>query len=70
MLWRIFDVDECHVVPLSISKRVKKAFSRVVKSNMEVRENPIVNVPLDVRGDKNGNLILTLLNDDSKVAIP
>lgn len=63
LLWRIYDPDQSHVVPSDISTRVKDLFNRVQSSRLEDGENPIAKVPLDVRGDINGNLILTVLND-------
>jgi hypothetical protein len=69
LLWRIFDPEQSEVVPSIISTRVKDLYKLVRDSNLEDGENPIAKVPLDVRGDINGNLILTVLND-SVDAIP
>ena len=63
LLWRIFDPEQSGVVPPIISTRVKDLYKLVRDSNLEDGENPIAKVPLDVRGDINGNLILTVLND-------
>ena len=67
LLWRIFDPEQSEVVPAIISTRVKDLYKLVRDSNLEDGENPIAKVPLDVRGDINGNLILTVLNDSADV---
>jgi hypothetical protein len=63
LLWSIYDPDQSHVVPSEISTQVKNLFNRAQSSRLEDGETPIAKVPLDVRGDVNGNLILTVLND-------
>jgi hypothetical protein len=63
LLWRIYDPDQSHVVPSEISTGVKNLFNRVQSSWLEDGDNPITKVPLDVQGDINGNLILTVLTD-------
>lgn len=45
-------------------KRIKKAYSNIVDSQVADGENPVAKVPLYINGDTNGNLILEPLIED------
>ena len=65
LLWRMFDVEQSTVVPEFMTTRVKKLLKHVKNNKLVDGKNPIVKIPLYVSGDLNGNLILTVLDNDN-----
>ena len=65
LLWRMFDVEQSTVLPEFMTTRVKKILKDVKNNKLVNGKNPIVKIPLHVTGDLNGNLILTVLDNDN-----